>query len=124
MTTNVHILNDLLGHEIVKVERVEDNCGDDEINFYRKDGNVVKMYHGQCCCEIVRIEDIDGDLQDLVGTIIEAEEVTKEGDTEWGTETWTFYKIASENGFVNIRWLGESNGYYSESVDVVLMETN
>lgn len=58
-----------------------------------------------------------------------AEEVTnqkeKDGVTvfkedEWGgVEEWTFYKFATIHGYVDIRWCGTSNGYYSTSVDFV-----
>lgn len=87
-----------------------------------------KFLHEQDCCEGVRIEDIVGDLDDLVGRPLDiVEEVEYDRDyNPPGVEpvtgesfTWTFYKFATIKGYVDVRWLGESNGYYSEGVDLV-----
>ena len=82
------------------------------------------FFHAQDCCEHVSIEDICGELQDLVGEpLLMAEEV--EGQTpvdfdeaDHESVTWTFYKFATRKGYVDVRWLGESNGYYSEGVSL------
>ena len=94
----------------------------DQIIFETTDGEMYKMYHDQNCCESVSIDDIVGDLQDLVGSpILIAQEV--EGNTPadfddkyYESYTWTFYKFATIKGYVDIRWFGSSNGYYSEGV--------
>ena len=97
-------------------------CKDKEELIFESTGSVYRFYHSQSCCEGVYIEDICGDLSDLIGSpITQAEVSTKDasGDekvSECGT--WTFYKYATNKGSVTVRWLGTSNGYYSESVDV------
>ncbi len=81
--------------------------------------NIHLFFHEQDCCENVHLEDITGDLTDLVGyPILQAELVTeKTEDGEWGdSSTWSFYKFATIKGSVTVRWLGSSNGYYSEEV--------
>ena len=91
-----------------------------QIKFTSSDGQEYVMYHEQDCCEDVTIEEIIGDITDLLNSpILLAEEVSEEGESEWGTSTWTFYKLATIKGSVTIRWFGESNGYYSEAVDFV-----
>lgn len=96
----------------------------DEILFKNKEEQI-KMYHSQDCCENVSIEDINGDLSDLLNTeILVADEKTNEDDTDWGTCTYTFYTFRTIKGSVDIRWFGESNGYYSESVDIVKADKN
>jgi hypothetical protein len=106
---------DLVGKTCLNVE-----VGDDFIAFVFLDGTIAKMYHAQDCCEDVSIEDINGDVGDLIGTpLLVCDERTNSvegGDYE--SATWTFYTLRTIRGSVDIRWLGVSNGYYSESVDL------
>jgi hypothetical protein len=99
----------------------------DEITFKFSNGAIARWYHQQDCCEIVTIEDVNGDWDDLLGhPLLVAEE--REGSDPEGFEpsddsrTWTFYTFRSIKGSVDVRWLGESNGYYSESVDFSFQE--
>lgn len=60
-------------------------------------------------------------LVDIQGAQVISNECADMGpkDPEWhdDSHTWTWYKLATVKGYVTIRWYGESNGYYSESVD-------
>jgi hypothetical protein len=111
-------LSELVGEKVVSISGAEP--GSYEIVFVTESGKAIKLYHEQYCCENVTVEDVDGYAQDLIGGIvISAEEIEgQSGGTEWGTYTWTFYKIETSKGGLFIRWNGESNGYYSESVSI------
>lgn len=100
--------------------RVEVESGNTELVFYRGDTKLYALGHQTDCCEAVWLEDINGDLDDLVhAPITKFEERTESswsGD-EYESTTWTFYHIATPKGTVILRWCGQSNGYYSETVD-------
>jgi hypothetical protein len=102
--------------------RVEGAVGAGEMLFETADGERFLFTHLQDCCENVDINDVVGDLEDLVGEpLLLAEEVSgaTEPDAEhYESYTYTFYKFATRRGYVDVRWLGESNGYYSEAVDL------
>ncbi len=123
ITVNIAIL---VGKTIIEITKT-----DDEIVFLDNQGFKYKMYHQQDCCESVSIDDICGDLNDLIGTkIVKASEDTSNSNPT-GIEknyqesfTWTFYNLATTKGHVTIRWYGSSNGYYSERVDFIKYNDN
>jgi hypothetical protein len=89
------------------------------ITFICDDGTKFKLDHVQDCCEEVYIESIVGDLEDLVGSeILFAEESINDTETDDGDQRWTFYKLATVKGWVDIRFYGSSNGYYSVAVSL------
>lgn len=110
-------VSDLMGLTLASIGRDEDNRF---IIFNTTCGREFRMVHLQDCCESVYLEDIVGDLADLIDSPITlAEESTVSGNTDYGTFTATFYKFATVKGYVDLRWNGESNGYYSERVDFI-----
>lgn len=115
-------LEDLINKIMVSVE-----ADSTEVVFTTTDGEIFKLCHFQDCCERVYIESIVGDLSDLVGHPIRMADESSSGDHPSDYEpsgfedsfTWTFYRFSTIKGYVDIRFLGESNGYYSERVDFV-----
>jgi hypothetical protein len=114
--------SDLVGKTLT---RIDGAVGDEVMTFTTSEGERYRMAHDQDCCESVDLDDICGDLSDLIGSpIVLAEESTSDAapdgmeprEYHHESETWTFYRLATTKGFVTIRWYGTSNGYYSESV--------
>jgi hypothetical protein len=123
----------LRGKKIKNISQV----GDDRIEIETDDGKRYVMLHDQDCCESVRIHDISGGtLQDLVGfTITAAREITEcdpggkwpddvkrdEYEDSWTWTTYEFETLATVAP-LRIRWLGTSNGYYGEGVQIEEVE--
>jgi len=115
-------MKQLLGKTIFKIERK-----DDAIIFYvMADYHFQKfmLYHQEDCCENVYIDDISGDFDDLLSSpVLISEESNSQREAEYGnSETWSFYRIATNKGFVVIRFYGTSNGYYSETACLELVQ--
>src|ERR1035437_4118787 len=113
--------SDLLGKVLTEVNVI----GAERIEFVCEDGSKFLMYHSQDCCEYVSIESVIGDTADLIGNPVTLAERSSSSEKQsWEAKpeeaeyqyedsfTWTFYKLATIKGYVDIRWYGSSNGYY------------
>jgi len=101
-------------------------CREENSNYIElvsKGASSYYIFHDPSCSENVYIESIVGDINDLIDTpIILAEVSSNTIDPAKGEDLsymWTFYRFRTVKGNVDIRWYGESNGYYSEEVDIV-----
>jgi hypothetical protein len=114
----------MTGLTMASVKRSTDAEENDTLEFESTCGRKFVLFHDRDCCESVTIDDIAGDLEDLVGSPLTLSEEASSADMwyenskEDGDEsfTWTFYRFATAKGYVTVRWYGTSNGYYSESV--------
>jgi len=87
-----------------------------KISIICSDNSGYIMHHERECCEEVWVDDICGDVDDILDTpVMSAVESVNVNDDP--SKTWTFYKIDTRAGGITIRWCGESNGHYSETVD-------
>lgn len=96
-----------------------DTNGNDEIVLTTQSGRRIKIYHSQNCCETVCIEDTVGDFEQLLFkpliSITHEEECSNDQEYyESCTKTDITFKV--NDATVISKWIGTSNGYYSESV--------
>lgn len=115
----------LIGLELAEVAV---NAGQDEMTVREVGGRTFRFYHEQECCESVGIYDVQGPLRHLlyseildVAETIDRENYPPDVKSPHRVEsfTWTTYRITTARGTVTIRWFGESNGYYGESVTFI-----
>lgn len=110
-------IKDMVGKKVIGIYYDEEN-----FQILTDDG-VYAFYHEQDCCESVNLTQVDGISDKIIGSrIVIAEVVTDEKDTEYGHITWSFYKIGTNKGMIDFRWQGESDGGYSETVNLVKIE--
>jgi len=96
---------------------------DEETLVFKSETLTIEFFHDKDCCESVEIVQVDGDYRDLEDSPIlmaefEFDDSASKSRSGNDCQTWTFYKFATTKGYVTVRWLGESNGYYSERVAV------
>ena len=115
---------DLVGKTLINVIVDYKN---NEIELYFDDKTIAKFYHMQDCCESVYIESPEYDVADLklyIGqTLTDCYRKSTSHTVEYGSETITklgfcFGGFWFDQKRVEIIWKGESNGYYSEGVDL------
>lgn len=132
----INELEMFVGEVIVSIEGLEE--GSEMVSFYTASGKKIDMLHYQDCCEMVDLNDFECDIADVTkmeALVISATEVSEsysEGETMppeledaisyRESCTWTFYKIETTQGGIWLRWLGASNGYYSEDVSIKVTE--
>jgi hypothetical protein len=117
-------IESLVGEKLAYIDAGD--AGDDEILLTTESGRRIQIYHSQDCCESVRILDTSGNWHELIGkVIIEAtKEVVDDADRPdcvcGYSDSWTRTDLTFrvDDATVISRWIGESNGYYSESVDL------
>ena len=116
--------------ELVKGKTIVEVVGlkkqEESVTLKLDDNSELEFYHEYSCCEDFWLEDFEFSGKDIVGAKIlnvllvsEKQEVTDNGSM-----TWTFYKIQTDKGELFMRWCGESNGYYSEDVDIKYTSPN
>ncbi len=93
----------------------------DKIIFKCTDGTY-EMYYTDSF-EEVSIDSIEGELSNLIGSeILLAEEVQRDKNEPVSPQDeyreWTFYKLATQKGHVDIRWIGEDVSFYAITISL------
>ena len=104
------------------LDAVDIDREENQILLTTRSGRKFLVYHEQDCCETVAISGQDGNFDNLIGKpLIEARDFavdTGESESDYDSQTTTTLVFRVDDQTVISRWIGDSNGYYSESVDI------
>jgi len=102
------------------------NSDDSDTIITTSDGSSYTLTHIQDCCEHVRVYGTVGNIDDVLNVeVIDAEDTNPMDNPNapdykaYESATWSQFRIGTNKGTFEIWWLGESNGYYSETVSVI-----
>jgi len=102
------------------------NSDDSDTIITTSDGSIYTLTHIQDCCEHVRVYGSVGNIDDVLNEeVIDAEDTNPMDNPNapdykyYESATWSQFRIVTNKGTFEIWWLGESNGYYSETVSVI-----
>ena len=114
----------LIGKTIKSITGLSESSEVVIINF--TDGSLITQTHDQDCCETVQVEQVDGPVAKHIGAKFYGLDEKEIGNYEqvvngYDSLTATFYTLKTSAGYLDWRWYGESNGYYSESVDTSII---
>ena len=113
-------LKELEGKTITAVIYKESN----ESLLIHLNTHVLEMIHHQDCCETVYLADVVGSFEDLIGyPLLEVSETIVNNELIGESSTASYYNFKTIKASIQLRWVGESNGYYSETVDCYLYPT-
>lgn len=97
---------------------------DDDSLWIHLNTHILEMTHIQDCCETVYLADVVGNFEDLIGyPLLEVSESIVNIESEDISSTASYYNFKTLKASVQLRWVGESNGYYSETIDCLLYST-
>jgi len=102
------------------------NSDDSDTIITTSDGSSYTLTHIQDCCENVRVYGTVGNIDDVLNEeVIDVEDTNPMDNPNapdykaYDSATWTQFRIVTNKGTFEMWWLGESNGYYSETVSVI-----
>ncbi len=115
---------ELKGKTITSIQGSKSDDGDTIITT--SDGSSYTLTHIQDCCEHVRVYGTVGNIDDVLNEeVIDAEDTNPMDNPNapdykaYDSATWTQFRIVTNKGTFEMWWLGESNGYYGETVSVI-----